>query len=316
MNPQNLIVKHGGTMNEDLIDFSISVNPYKPRWIRDIFKRAEELVERYIYWYDLELELGNMIGEKVTVVAGTTESLYLVGMYTKGRRYIIPTHTYGEYERIGKIFGSQILKLPISKMYECVKKNDVIFLCNPNNPTGKYYKKWELKPIIDVAEDTNSLVVLDEAFIDFVREKDEIRGENIINLRTFTKSYGVPGIRVGYIIGHDKIFRNIRMPWSIGSLGYAFLEFLIEDRFKFLDESLPKIWRGKEFIEKELDVKSDVNFFIKKVGNVRSVVNRLVKKGIFVRDCSSFGLPEYIRFSVRSHKENIKLVESLREVLD
>jgi len=303
-------------MNEDLIDFSISVNPYKPPWIRDVFKRAEKLVGKYVYWNDLELELGNMIGEKVTVVAGTTESLYLVGMHTKGRRYLIPIHTYGEYERIGKIFGSKILKLPISKMHENVKKNDVIFLCNPNNPTGRYYKKSELKPIIDVAEDTNSLIVLDEAFIDFVKEKDEIKGENIINLRTFTKSYGVPGIRVGYIIEGNETFKSIRMPWSIGSLGYAFLEFLIEDNFKFLDESLPKIWREKEFIEKELDVKSDVNFFIKKVGGVRNVIKKLVKNGVFVRDCSSFSLPGYIRFSIRTHRENIKLVESLKEVLE
>ncbi len=315
MNSQNLVVKHGGTMNEGLIDFSISVNPYKPKWIKDVFKRAEELVGRYVYWDDLELELGNMVDEKVTVVAGTTESLYLVGMYTKGRRYIIPTHTYGEYERIGKIFGSKILKLPISKIYESVKKNDVIFLCNPNNPTGKYYKKWELKPIIDVAEDTGSLVVLDEAFIDFVREKDEIRGENIINLRTFTKSYGVPGIRVGYIIGRNEIFKNFRMPWSIGSLGYAFLEFLIDDNFKFLKESIPKVWKEKKFVEKELNVKSDVNFFIKRVGNVRCVIKKLVNKGIFVRDCSSFNLPHHIRFSLRTHEENIKLVESLKEVL-
>ena len=302
-------------MDMHLIDFSISINPYKPEWINDVFERAKEIADRYIYWDKLEENLENLIDEKISIIAGITESLYLIGIFTKGRRYIIPEHTYGEYERIGKIFASQILKLPIDAISENIRKNDVIFLCNPNNPDGRYYRKDDLKPIIDTAEDTNSLVILDEAFIDFLKEKDEIRGENIINLRTFTKSYGVPGIRVGYIIGHDKIFRNIRMPWSIGSIGYAFLEFLIKDNFEFLRYSMSKIWEEKRFLERELNVRSDVNFFIKNVGNARDVVENLRKKGILVRDCSSFGLPEYIRFSVKRKDENRKLVQNLREIL-
>ena len=298
-------------MNPYFIDFSISVNPYIPEWIDKVFERAKEISNKYIYWENLEEELGNLINEKISVVAGTTEALYLVGIITTGRRYIIPKHTYGEYERIGKIFASKILKLPMDEISENIRKNDVIFLCNPNNPDGKYYSKEDFKPIIDVVEDTNSLLILDEAFVDFLESRDKIMGENIINLRTFTKSYGVPGIRVGYIIGHDRMFRNIRMPWSIGSLGYSFLEFVIRDEFKFLKETIPKIWKEKIFLERNLNVKSDVNFFIKNVGNARNVVKDLKKRGVLVRDCTSFNLPNYIRFSVRRREENKILVHNL-----
>ncbi|NJE09122.1 aminotransferase class I/II-fold pyridoxal phosphate-dependent enzyme [Thermococcus sp. M39] len=317
LKPVKFKAHHGGAREEGLLDFSASLNPYLPEWIDDMFERAKALSDRYIYWEKLEEELSNLIGENVTVTAGITEALYLLGILAmkERRRVIIPKHTYEEYERIARIFNAEVIKAPNNPeaLAEFVAKRSIVFFCNPNNPDGKFYPPKKLKPLIQAVEDTNSLLVLDEAFIDFVKDAESPEGENIVKLRTFTKSYGLPGIRVGYVIGFDSAFKSVRMPWSIGSLGYAFLEFVIKDEFQHLKKTMPLIWKEKGRIEKALNVKSDANFFIKNVGDAKRAVEFFKKKGIAVRDCTSFGLPEYVRFSVRKREENEKLINAFRE---
>ncbi len=316
LKPVKFKAHHGGAREEGLLDFSASLNPYLPEWVDEMFERAKALSKRYIYWEKLEEELSNLIGENVTVTAGITEALYLLGILAmkERRKVIIPKHTYEEYERIARIFNAEVIKAPNSPeaLAECVAKRSIVFFCNPNNPDGRYYSPRKLKPLIQAVEDTDSLLVLDEAFIDFVKNAKSPEGENIVKLRTFTKSYGLPGIRVGYVIGFSEAFKSVRMPWSIGSSGYAFLEFVIKDEFQHLKKTMPLIWKEKERIEKALNVKSDANFLIKNVGDAKIFVKGMKKKGILVRNCSSFGLPEYVRFSVRKKWENDILIEHLQ----
>ena len=282
-----------------------------------MFERAKEISNRYPYYEKLEEGLSELIGEEVTVTAGITEALYLIGILAlRGRKVVIPRHTYGEYERVARIFGAKVVTGPNwpEKLAELVERDSVVFFCNPNNPDGRFYSIKELKPLLDAVEDKNALLVLDEAFIDFVKDAESPVGENVVKLRTFTKSYGLPGIRVGYVLGFPEAFKSVRMPWGIGSTGVAFLEFLLEDGFKHLKKTMPLIWREKERLEKALGVKSDANFFIKRVGNAGEVAEALKRRGILVRDCASFGLPEFIRFSLRRPEENEKLVEAFQEL--
>ena len=317
LEPVRFSTYHGGAREEGLIDFSASLNPYPPEWLDEMFKRAKEISNRYPYYGRLEEGLSELIGEEVTVTVGITEALYLIGILAlRGRKVVIPRHTYGEYERVAKIFGARVIKGPNEpeKLAEMVEKDSVVFFCNPNNPDGRFYRVKELKPLLDAVEEGRALLVLDEAFIDFVKDAESPSGENVVKLRTFTKSYGLPGIRVGYVLGFPEAFKSVRMPWGIGSTGVAFLEFVIKDGFEHLRKTMPLIWRERERLEKALGVKSDVNFFIKRVGNAREVVETLKRRGILVRDCTSFGLPEFIRFSVRKPEENEKLIRALKEV--
>ena len=112
--------------------------------------------------------------------------------------------------------------------------------------------------------------------------------------------------------GFEEAFRSVRMPWGIGSTGVAFLEFLIKDGFEHLRKTMPLIWREKERLEKALGVKSDANFFIKRVGNAEEFAKAMKKRGILVRSCESFGLSEYVRFSVRSPLENDRLISEFK----
>ncbi|ASJ17403.1 aminotransferase [Thermococcus chitonophagus] len=317
LEPVNFRAKHGGAREEGLIDFSASVNPYPPEWVEEMFERAKEISGRYPYWDELEGKLSDLAGEEVTVTAGITEALYLLGPVLKGKTVVIPRHTYEEYERVSRIFGARIVKGPNDpgELAKLVTQGSIVFFCNPNNPDGKFYRVRELKPLIDAVEDTNSLLILDEAFIDFVKKPESPQGENIVKLRTFTKSYGLPGIRVGYVIGFPEYFRSVRMPWSIGSTGVAFLEFLLEDGFEHLKRTMPLIWKEKSRLERELGVRSDANFFIMRVGNAKEFVERVKPRGILVRDCSSFGLPEFVRFSVRRPEENDILIKVLKDVI-
>ncbi|WP_297514671.1 aminotransferase class I/II-fold pyridoxal phosphate-dependent enzyme [Thermococcus sp.] len=317
LEPVKFSAYHGGAREEGLLDFSASLNPYPPEWLDEMFKRAREISNRYPYYERLEEELTELVGEPLTITAGITEALYLLGILAlRGRRVVIPRHTYGEYERTARIFGARVVKGPNEpeKLAELVERNSVVFFCNPNNPNGKFYHVRELKPVLDAVEEKEALLVLDEAFIDFVQKPESPEGENIVKLRTFTKSYGLPGIRVGYVTGFEKAFRSVRMPWGIGSTGVAFLESLIKDGFEHLRRTMPLIWREKERIEKALGVKSDANFFIKRVGNVEGFVEAMKKRGILVRSCVSFGLPEHVRFSVRKPEENDKLIRAFREL--
>ncbi|NJE61267.1 aminotransferase class I/II-fold pyridoxal phosphate-dependent enzyme [Thermococcus sp. 21S7] len=310
---------HGGAREEGLLDFSASLNPYPPEWLDEMFERSKEISGRYPYYEGLEEELEGLVGEPLTLTAGITEALYLLGILAlRGRRVVIPRHTYGEYERVARIFGAEAIKGPNEpeRLAELIERNSVVFFCNPNNPDGRFYRVGELKPLLDAVEDTGALLILDEAFIDFVKTPESPEGENIVKLRTFTKSYGLPGIRVGYVLGFERAFRSVRMPWSIGSTGVAFLEFLLKDGFEHLRKTMPLIWREKERLERALDVRSDANFFVKRVGDAGKVVERLKEHGVLIRNCTSFGLPEYVRFSVRRPEENDILIAGFRSVLN
>jgi len=300
-----------------LLDFSASLNPYPPEWLDEMFERSKEISDRYPYYEKLEEGLAELIGAPLTLTAGITEALYLIGILAlRGRKVVIPRHTYGEYERVARIFGAEVIKAPNEpeKLAELVERNSVVFFCNPNNPDGRFYGIKELKPLLDAVEENKALLVLDEAFIDFVKNAESPEGENVIKLRTFTKSYGLPGIRVGYVLGFKEAFRSVRMPWGIGSTGVAFLEFLLKDGFEHLRKTMPLIWREKKRLEEALRVKSDANFFIKRVGNAGEFVEAFKMQGILLRNCESFGLPEYVRFSVRKPEENEMLIKAFKEL--
>jgi histidinol-phosphate aminotransferase len=304
--------EHGGR-ETGYLDFSTSTNPYQPEWRADVFLEAERRSARYPYFEEMDRELGEIVGDEVAITAGATEGIYLSLLIARAlmelRRVLIPHPTYSEYERVSRIFGLRVELTDADphSIAEKVKKGDVVFFCNPNNPDGRYVGLKGLKPIVEAVEDASSLMILDEAFKDFVRNFESPESDNVIKLRTFTKSYGMPGIRVGYVVGFAREIRASRMPWSIGCVGIAFIEKVIEDGFNFLNESMPKIWKEKERFEKELNVKSDANYFLIKHDPIK-----LKEKGILVRDCTSFGLPGYVRFSVQKPDENSKLIRAIR----
>jgi histidinol-phosphate aminotransferase len=303
--------KHGGNVPKDFLDFSISVNPYKPPFTDRIFTEAEKISDKYIYYEELDTELSSLIGEKCCLTAGTTESLYLLFMAFSGR-CIVPEYCYGEYTRTADVFNRKILKH--EHPHTIADKGDIVILCNPESPRGFFYDDGYVEDFVQTCLKRNAIPVIDDAFIDFVENHTPRFYEGAIHLRTFTKIYGLPGIRAGYF--HDPYHRlmHYRMPWSLGSIGKAFMIEVLNDRFKFPSDTLPMIWKEKRRVGEFLRIKTDANYFCMEIQEKELLKQSLKEHRIAIRDCTSFGLLHHIRFSIRKPKENDRLLEQLLQV--
>ena len=198
-----------------------------------------------------------------------------------------------------------------------------IFLCNPNNPTGQYLSREGVERILSVAKD--SLVVLDEAYIAFTEDTwsslDLISLNNLVVLRSMTKDYALAGLRLGYTVATESIvsvLKRVRPPWNISSVAQAAGGFVLKAD-GYLEACGRKIREAKEFLVKELrclglsPVPSQASFFLVKVSDATNFRQALLKKGILVRDCSSFGLPNYIRLAPRTISECQRLLITIKE---
>ncbi len=312
---------HGGARNDELnlLDFSYSSNPYKPPFMKEVLKEAR--LDRYPYCEEsLEQRIIENYGIKgdVAIAAGITEQLYIIFNIFKKHRFLIPRYSYGEYSRVANIIGVKFKTID-SKDPEMndfkATGGDVIIINNPNNPTGKYYDY--VPDLVDEAEKKNYFVIVDEAFIDFVgpKVKNVKVNNNTIILRSFSKSFNVSGIRTGFSIANEyfaREIRNMRMPWGVGAIGCSLIDSILKDN-NFLQSSLVKIFKERERIQRRMGLRTDANFFIASVGNGSKVKEVLKQKGILVRDCSSFGFPDSIRFSIRNMHDNNKILNELEK---
>ncbi len=340
------ICEHGGKREKDgaggVIDFSTNLNPYGPPDF--VFRAINEAMHEINSYPDTEsCELRKKIAKKcgceeeeVLVGAGVSELIQLVALAFVRDRVLMLKHTYGEYEVAAKMMGGTIKRIEMQgpglrvypeRIAEEMKPDDVVFLCNPNNPTGQYLGKNELWQIIEEAERVDALVVMDEAYIDFVENafaSHTFSTRNLVILRSLTKSYAIPGIRFGYAISSAEnimAMRKVKVPWSVTAFAQRTGSAVIsgaEGSDEFLADTRKKIKRSKVKIEKRLrerdmPVESDANFYVLDVGAEKAseVKRELLKQGLLVRDCTSFGLPSYIRFSVRKEEENERLMDAL-----
>jgi len=330
------ICEHGGVrgVNADIIDFSVSLNPYgPPDSIYDAIRMATEVVGLYPdnNSSELRMAISEKLGafeEEILVGSGATELIRLVAMTFVRDGVLIPKYTYGEYKLASEVMDGRVRSIEMSDMLipsemimSEVKRGDIIFLCNPNNPTGQYMKEDGIRGLTENAEDKDALLVIDEAYLDFVEgaydtTKLASGSENLIILRSLTKSYTIPGIRLGYSIGSEAniaAMEKVKPPWNVDIFAQKVGVAAIRDE-AFLNESQKKILMSKRKIEERLDLHSDANFYIMDVGDAKDVKSELMTHGVCVRDCSSFGLPSRIRFSVRRDAENevlLNAVESL-----
>ena len=347
----NLNFPHGGNIYEvkrrfkkEVIDFSASINPLGlPGRVKKILCRnlgsilyypdpaAKDLTRKIArYWKIKE--------ENVLAGSGSIELIYLIVSCFMPKTTLIPVPTFSEYERAAKNICSRIkfVKLKEEEGFRLdpsrLSGSDILFLCNPNNPTGNIlftdFQTIEKLPY--------KLVVVDEAFMDFLPDEKRYtliwkaaQSKKIIVLRTFTKFFALPGLRAGYLIGHTDTIRALRqykIPWSVNALAQKAAECILDDR-RYIDKTRRLIKKERDFLFGELakikglrPYQSVANFLLIKIeDNLCSsfLAEKLIRKGILIRDCVNFrGLGnKFIRIAVRSRKENLKLIKSLKEIL-
>ncbi|MBI4180708.1 MAG: histidinol-phosphate transaminase [Chloroflexi bacterium] len=328
-----------GISPADILDFSVSVNPFgPPPGIKEALNQAS--IDRYPDSEATELEqllAGrlNIALDNLVIGSGSTELIRLVATayFDTDDLVIIPQPTYGEYEIACHLVGARVLKPPmlenfhlnLAETMSLIRRHQPrgIFLCNPNNPTGQYLSQEEVKKILSVAKD--SLVVLDEAYIAFAENTwasvDLIERGNLVILRSMTKDYALAGLRLGYAVATESIIsvlKRVRPPWNVSSVAQAAGVFALKAD-GYLDTCGMKIKEAKEFLVKELSrlgfspLPSQANFFLVKVGDAAKFRQALLNKGILVRDCSSFGLPDYIRLAPHSIADCQKLIAAIKE---
>jgi threonine-phosphate decarboxylase len=205
---------------------------------------------------------------------------------------------------------------------------DMAFLCNPNNPTGRLLKKKEVLKIAKAAEALRCHLVVDEAFIDFLPGESVIKevGKNpyLTVLRSMTKFYALSGLRLGYGIFPPSVLEALREhkePWTVNTLAQSAGIAALNDR-AYSERTFRVIAREKNFLEKGLQrlgiafVPSQANYYLFRSDRAAEIMTSLRRKGILVRDCSSFaGLDgSYIRIAVKSRRDNTLLLKELSQL--
>ena len=203
-------------------------------------------------------------------------------------------------------------------------KPRAVFLCNPNNPTGYLTPQEALDGIRNAAGD--ALLVLDEAYQTFIEAgRSTLRFDeqaSVIYLRSMTKDYGLPGLRLGYAAGPADIIDNLRKvlpPWNVNAPAQAAGAWVL-DRDAALKQSLKKLRTARDYLMRETAalgftvMPSEANYFLVKVGNGAACRRDLLKHGIMVRDCASFGLPAYVRIAARALPDCRRLVTALKRL--
>jgi len=340
-----------GISSEKIIDFSANINPlgFSSKTREAIIKNLDRLshypdpeckeakkeISGYFKIYYENIILGN----------GSTELIYLIVQTLKPKKALIPVPTFCEYERalnnnnvsinFYKLKEEQEFSISINEIISQLAGIDLVFLCNPNNPTGTFLLKKEMLTLVKEVQRRKIFLVLDEAFVDLYEEESLIKEvknyDYLIILRSLTKFYGLPGLRIGFGVSSPKLIKKLKaqkIPWSVNCLAQIAVREMLRDE-KYINKSKSFLLEEKEFFYQELSniegwkvYKPSANFiFIKLLGNISSEMlqNNLAKKGILIRDCSNFrGLEEgkFIRVAVRTRKENIMLIKELKMIFN
>lgn len=245
--------------------------------------------------------------------------------------------TFLEYEIIANVNNRKVTTVPLRYFkydLEAVKrkigrKTKLIFISNPNNPTGTYITKNELEDFLNSLP-RNIILVLDEAYDTFIDVNDYPQGinyisaNNIIVLKTFSKAYGLAGLRIGYAAANaDFIFHmeRVRQPFNVNILAQAAAEAALDDK-AFLAKTRKTVLDGKEYLcaaLKELGiayVPSVANFILIDTGRDGvAVFKNMLKSGVIVRDMKQYGLNNFIRVSIGTKKENERFIRVFKKVL-
>ncbi len=206
----------------------------------------------------------------------------------------------------------------------------IVFLCNPNNPTGSAIGRERLSAFLAQIPE-KIVVVLDEAYMEFVRDPAVVSGlamkdtdRPLVVLRTFSKAYGLAGLRIGYAVMQAELaelLHRVRMPFNVSSLAQIGAAAALDDQ-EFLNRTVRQVHQGLDFLFKELArmgiacFPTQANFFLIDAGkSADAVFEALLKRGVIVRSMSAYGYPTYIRVNAGADEENRRLIRALEQVL-
>jgi len=257
----------------------------------------------------------------------------------EGDEVIVPKQTYGLYREISRLMGAALVEVPL-RSYRIdlrdirdavTERTKLIWLCNPNNPTGTLFDRELLEPLSDMLPDS-AWIIADEAYSEFADPSllpDTVgmikQGRNIASVRTFSKYYGLAGARIGYVIGSAELIRvydTVSEPFNANRTGLAGAVATLRHDREAAEDAANSIRRDREELAGRLRelgcgvVPSEANFLFFSAGHDAAVLSeRLVRKGVIVRPCTGWGYPEHIRVTIGTGPENGTFLKALGETL-
>jgi threonine-phosphate decarboxylase len=344
------MARQRGFSPTDSIDFSASINPLG---ISPTVKQAiVGALDSLVHYPDngceeLKQTLAMVHGvpaEYFAVANGSTEIIYNLPALLPGKSALIISPSFSEYAYALHQHHCEVRHLILSPhdnffLNLDLLRNalgegyDALYLCNPGNPSGMLYSREVVAQVYHLCRETNTFLVLDEAFMDFCEEasaKEEIiAADHGIVLRSMTKFYGIPGLRLGYAMAAPPLIERLTAmggPWSVNTLAQVAGVAALHDR-EYGDRSIEYITRLRNDLIRELSrfpqltiYPSSANFLLLEINSGISsteLKELLMEKMILIRDCRTFtGLSNrFFRIAVRTEQENARLLACLKEIL-
>ncbi len=328
----------------DSIKLASNENPLGPSPMAlEAIKQVMPRLNRYPdgSGHDLIRKISDHIGvspQHIVLGNGSDEiiGMLAIALLQPGDEVILPNPSFLMYEIMVRGAGAVPVFVPLTSLSidlnrileQITPKTRMIFLCNPNNPTGTIITQKDFEKFIKKISD-EIIVVVDEAYIEFVRDQncavsfeymDDLTP--LVTLRTFSKLYGLAGLRIGYGVmpaAIADILNRIRLPFNANSLAQVAAGAALGDN-NFIEKVISIIHEGLDFLYDSLDrlgikyFPSQTNFFLIDVlKDADKIYEDLLKQGVIVRSMKSYGYPNYIRVNVGLHKENVRFLKALEK---
>ena len=358
--------RHGGNIHaaaresglppSRLIDFSASINPLGPsrHALRAITRTSPDVV----HYPDpdclaLRLALADRHGmdpARLLIGNGSSELIHLLPAALSIRHALIVGPTFSEYERAVRIAGGRVARIqarradeyrpPLAQVADVIRakgsgdRPDAVFFCNPNSPTGQALSREEVAELIEAANRRKIRTIVDETFVDYCEERSilphSVRYPYLVIMRSFTKFFGLPGLRVGYLAAPREVIARIRerqAPWSVNSLAQTATLAALEDH-RHARASRTFMRAERAYLARRLEAVSGLrvypsaaNFLMVELpppASATRLTSLLRAQGLLIRDLSSVaGLNRrMIRLAVRTRQHNQRLLSALRKALD
>ncbi|KAA9017082.1 threonine-phosphate decarboxylase CobD [Niallia endozanthoxylica] len=343
-NPQYLYEAAGLPFPKSLLDFSANINPLGPpavlqkRW-GDLFQGMGTYPDPHMA--SLKEKISQREGVEpgqILIGNGGAEIISLIGRLLSGKKVMIVEPAFSEYKKACLVNNCDVSYYRLSDGWEIhlddligkLQGMDAVFLCNPNNPTGMYYKTSILLPLLKACKHENCFLIIDEAFYDFTAEYEPLVPflkdfPQLILMRSMTKVFAIPGLRLGYLMADGGLIEKLsefQPHWSVNSVALQAGEWCLEDE--------NHIFKTIQFIQSERNVLFDfyqehhfevsntaINFYLLRdigLDDQYPLFEFLLKRGIVPRHTFNFtGLDgRWLRFAIRTSDENRRLMEAMQ----
>jgi histidinol-phosphate aminotransferase len=341
--PIDDVARELGLPPEEIVKLASNENPIGPS-PKAVAAMTEALGKAHFYpdggGYHLRTAIAKKFGLDISNVIlgnGSNEIIEFLGhaFLRPGDNIIVADHAFVIYKLMAHLFGASAIEVAdpgltadVDAMVRAITpQTKLIYLANPNNPTGTMVGAAELKRLID---DTpkDVAVVLDEAYYEFLANPpDTLRyvheARNVILLRTFSKIQGLASLRIGYGLAHPdliKLLHKTRQPFNANAIAQVGAIAGLEDD-EHQEKTRALTFAGVAFLQSEFEkrgleyVRSSANFVLVKVGNGKEIFEKLLRRGTIVRATGEYKLPEWIRVSVGTMEQNRRFLDDLDAVM-